>query len=709
MLQGAQPEGEDLDPNHPITAHLEVEIRMSHQEPASDPDEAKWEFEQFAGQIKSEFEDNYAEIAERVRRNLVKGEFMAKTAYDRAEDDLVATDLRHWHVYDSNGSNVEFWFRVSPNHASAINNLGGELTSIPREFQMWAFDSEGTDGEIDGLYTKMFGSPATRTHPPRIENPDLNNEMVMALRKRYSEMETDDAQQQLALGDRYKPQKTGPPWAQVLRSNSRFIIIAQSSLSGGAYRNQLVNWKFEIFVDAKSGEETIGAVKAMIKYFNENPEMVEDAAEDVIGTRFANIKALANVNKEEVLSGKRLGPATQRVQSVYGGRAASGSDDWAEKAIATTKWIIDNWDSMGDIERYVGYYRYVLPLALGGRFNFARDIPSIEMDDPNNYGKPSTWENKVRRQIQLLGGTHGQQSSYGGVERREPVAGTMGEPRPAQESVEQQIDRIERLIKQQQPLLQEKDPSYDLRIYSVKIDVSVLKDVGGEIQETQTEIRGIEGVTTVRTVGETRDIGTSHIATYEIKFELIGTIGRVNYRDEVLIPGMMKVKGLKILRMSPMHRTNVRGTIRTVRECLKEYTYGNLGGVASNLGSQRKSGGVTRKITTPRMTLDDIVQDWASAGVMGYDMPTNSTDMSYHVMMPVEELLPYISRYYRGDKNDFVGRYQNFIKDGSTAPVYIAIGKNGRAKITGNEDLVWFAKKSGLEELPVFLSYQKQV
>jgi hypothetical protein len=39
----------------------------------------------------------------------------------------------------------------------------------------------------------------------------------------------------------------------------------------------------------------------------------------------------------------------------------------------------------------------------------------------------------------------------------------------------------------------------------------------------------------------------------------------------------------------------------------------------------------------------------------------------------------------------------------------MAIGQNGRAKITGNEDEVWFACKSGLEELPVFFSYQKQV
>ncbi len=78
-------------------------------------------------------------------------------------------------------------------------------------------------------------------------------------------------------------------------------------------------------------------------------------------------------------------------------------------------------------------------------------------------------------------------------------------------------------------------------------------------------------------------------------------------------------------------------------------------------------------------------------------------------MMPVEELLPYISREFRAPKDAFDGMYQNFIRDGATAPVYVAIGRNGRVKVTGNEDLIWFAKKSGLQELPVFLSYQNQV
>ena len=57
----------------------------------------------------------------------------------------------------------------------------------------------------------------------------------------------------------------------------------------------------------------------------------------------------------------------------------------------------------------------------------------------------------------------------------------------------------------------------------------------------------------------------------------------------------------------------------------------------------------------------------------------------------------------------FDGMYKNFIKQGATHPVYVALGKNGRAKVTGGEELIWFARKAGLDELPVFFSYQRQV
>jgi len=41
----------------------------------------------------------------------------------------------------------------------------------------------------------------------------------------------------------------------------------------------------------------------------------------------------------------------------------------------------------------------------------------------------------------------------------------------------------------------------------------------------------------------------------------------------------------------------------------------------------------------------------------------------------------------------------------------VAVGRNGRVRIIGNEDIVWFAKRaSGMEgEVPVFIRYQQQV
>jgi len=109
------------------------------------------------------------------------------------------------------------------------------------------------------------------------------------------------------------------------------------------------------------------------------------------------------------------------------------------------------------------------------------------------------------------------------------------------------------------------------------------------------------------------------------------------------------------------------------------------------------------------LSLDAVLQDWVEGGVQVYDVPMNTNSMAYHTMIPSEELWSLAGPVYRGTKTDFDGRYKYFIKSGPQSPVYVAVGQNGRMKITGGEDLVWFAKKSGLEQLPVFFSYQRQV
>jgi hypothetical protein len=196
-----------------------------------------------------------------------------------------------------------------------------------------------------------------------------------------------------------------------------------------------------------------------------------------------------------------------------------------------------------------------------------------------------------------------------------------------------------------------------------------------------------------------------------IKFTLQGQKSREEFVRDFLVPSMNQVDGVQVANELgvgwSMPSEVTPGKKLSEISSLNEYGFG--GGVASNLGAQRYTSGT--KMMTPRPMIQQLIDDWSDGGVMGYDAPANSRDMRYHSMFPIEELLPFISDCeYRGDKKDFDGRYQHFIKTGPQSPVYLAIGKlNRTAKVTGGEDLIWFAKRAGLKELPVFISYQRQV
>jgi hypothetical protein len=691
MLTGALPDWEIGVPEPPATAHLEITIRQTDSDGVQDADDAANAAENFASGFMESFEDNYAEIQEKVRSKLAEEGYAAKTAFDREQQGMGEMDLDHWKVY-KDGPKLEFWFRRSKRQDNAVLNSGGEVGSVPQLVKMWAWD-ESREGHIDAIYRKIFGSGlAGHGAMRRIENDDLSRNMARNLEKLYAEQEQPDpTQAQLPFGDEYE----APPASLVLAKDSRFIILPETTGQHEQYPTMLLNWKYEIAVDAKSSPEEVETVKKIVKYFNDHPDMVEEAAAQTIRVPLEYVKATAEATKSAIISGEVPQNAIQAIDSRYGGRAMSGSDVMAERIIMIAKWIKENFDQMDQVEKWVAWYRYLSPLK-EGHFNMARE-GDIEMDDDANLGRPLRWKKHVQDQLKMLGTYGGTVRDYSGVQTQEPVRGTLGEPQSVGENMEQQITRID-------SLLQEKDPDYDLRIYSITVDVALSKDIGGEVQETQTEIRGINGVTTVRTVGDMTPTAQALTGKFEVKFEILGAMSRVKYRDRILIPGMMQVKGLRILRVSPMHRTNKRGTIRTVRETMVN----EMGGLAGNLGALRKQRPQTT-MTTPRKMLDDIVADWSEGGVMAYDAPMDSTDMRYHVMMPVEELLPYISREFRAPKDAFDGMYQQFIKNGARAPVFVAIGKNGRIKVTGNEDLIWFAKRSGLQELPVFLSYQSQV
>jgi len=251
----------------------------------------------------------------------------------------------------------------------------------------------------------------------------------------------------------------------------------------------------------------------------------------------------------------------------------------------------------------------------------------------------------------------------------------------------------------------EVDKTYDLRIYETHFIVSISKDKGGEMQEVQTEIRAIPKVTIVRTVGLSRSVGNRVLAKISVKFALLGQESRVKYRDQILIPQMSIIKGLQIHQAYRIHRINIQGTIRKVRESKERLDEYGMAQYSAHAIPRKTS----KKMPTPRMTIPQMIQDFSDSGQQPYDAAMHNAHMSYHVMLPVSELLEYLPRMYRGDALKYDTAYQDFIAYGPRNPVFLAIGQNGRAKITGNEDILFFAQEAGLQEVPVFISYQRQV
>ena len=229
MLTGAQPEGEELNPDAPATAHLEITFSATEQEGVEDEDDAGRIARYFAAAMTENFEDNYAEIHENIRSKLSEEGYAAKTPFDREQQGMSEMELDYWKVY-RDGPKLEFWFRRSKNDPGAVMNSGGEVGSIPPLVKMWAFD-DNRDGHIDGLYTKMFGT-RPQGRQPRIENDDLSRNMARNLEKLYRAAEAPAAgQQQLALGDEYE----ATPPSLVLARDSRFIIMPETTTQHEQY------------------------------------------------------------------------------------------------------------------------------------------------------------------------------------------------------------------------------------------------------------------------------------------------------------------------------------------------------------------------------------------------------------------------------------------------------------------------------------------
>ena len=110
----------------------------------------------------------------------------------------------------------------------------------------------------------------------------------------------------------------------------------------------------------------------------------------------------------------------------------------------------------------------------------------------------------------------------------------------------------------------------------------------------------------------------------------------------------------------------------------------------------------------PPPLINDVVDCWAIEGVRFYTQLHHANGMAYHVMLPTDELEFHLTVGMAKHNYEFMG--QQLIQNGyPPRAVRISVGKNGKAVIDRDADIVLAAKHVGVPELPVLFSFEEEV
>ena len=653
------------------TAHLIVTMRKQEtfeDEQRAGGGSAASEYQYFGNEVENEFdeEDKYAEHIRYVMSRLQEEEYMKQNAYVKDMENLSnINDLKHWSVHVDSGE-AKFTFLDEKGDGTVDKRLPTGL-AVPTETMIYLTAGERESPET--LIGRMFS--LGRATAREVRAPSLNSQMAQRLNDAYGAAQrakmAATGQETFDFGDKYEPKSV-----MELAKDIELVIYPKIRYDAKE-PNRVPTLSFDFFFQIRANfdddVEEIDRVMAMTKHINENPAIVREAVRDIILTPMSKLKDSAWARKSRMLNPNTAVSYYNEMNSKFGARADAGNDD-DERRMLIAMWIRDNYAQMDDLEKSVAYNKYIGPM-LGLDGAVFRIFGANAAINPET-GEPRAWYDLVQK------------------ERERRGVGLASSEAPVNESIEDQISRIDALLNERRPI--------DLRIYKVDIGCKVDTAIAGNDKQIEDQIRGIQDVTTVRHLAEfQKPLSPSSVyRVYQIKFERYGQETRDEFRDLKLIPA---INSKQVTGVSTFGHI---GQVTSVDNPLRE-EWGGLGyaaGMAPEPGP---------KMPTPAVGMEDLIQDWSEGGVKVYDTPMNTNQMQYHVMMDVDDLWNYCSRYYRGSKTDFDGRYRHFIARGAQMPVYIALGQNGRAKITGNEDLIWFAKQAGEDQVPVFFSYQKQV
>jgi len=663
-LVGAQPEGEEMDPNPDPTVHLIITL-FSNQTFSVDDDGDVPEFEEFVDNMLAFEEDEAPAYREQIRQNLAAGGYMSKTAYDRSREELMKiTNLDKWHVKEHRGG-LEFdW---TADDGQPLHPYRGKFDSA--RAQMYGTGTGNVMGvNPDAVFREIFG------YGPRFSFANMRgtNDYSVQFARELSSVITDhlkskaDApgQQKLDFGDKYG----GADPTMVLADDTDFVIFQDVNYRPDGNRERYplikIKWLYRMRVNPQSPPEEFEIIQEIAAFLNENEELVTAAADKIIAMALEGHSEKIERKRNTVMGNQQIQDAINKAKEIYGGVLDQYGDvegygstaEMARKVYNIATWFEDNYADMDEAQRYIMVTKFLIPMA---RNTFRSYSEMGEID--RNTGRPVMFDELVPAQVAKMGG--------------QPVNMVT-----RNESMENQINRIDQMLSE----------LIEVRRYKMNIELSLETTETSSIEDYKDAIRACKGVTTVQTV-QTRKLAGKTMAVLSIKFALKGQEARKIYLEQVFLP---YVRGINGLNIGPSGYSFPEEIVK-IRESSQPI-----------LGTPNY---IRQPMNTPRMSIDKVAQDWMDAGVMAYDTPMSTNNMAYHVMVPTKELKAFCSREFRAPGDHFDGGYKNFIKHGPQVPVYVAIGKNGRIKITGNEDDVWYATKSGLEELPVFFSYQKQV
>jgi hypothetical protein len=706
-----------LESNNDGTVYLSFRHSL-RMEDGADPDA----LDSFIDYIQ-ELDSSYRTNKEVIRRNLVEEGYIAPSDWDNLEDDFSEMEetLQNWKVYGLDDDDGEVWFRLQPEGAmymrSGIN---------------WPYppgSRYSTTESLRGIFggsAKQWGgqrylSFAQATATSGVRGAILFDNAFRSLQDAANEY----ARRQMTLdfGPKYEKNLD---YIQFGKHVEMGLLLADKDEN-----NAEVAFVMTVRVFSDDDIDSIQQAFSFVKFLDQNMSMLKQA---VVKAFADEVLAFKEENDAAILSqkdGTDLKRNIIRLRLVHDAAADMGN----ENSIAVMKiiqWAEQNFEKMKTAAEKITITQFTSKMQRSEAGFVNADYLWDDMLE-----LPYGWSNNVKLTMVQQGASFSQKESYNasylkgdpapdvysqeGDDEPARLQGTIGEPRPAQEAklkeeiykrlqkkmlkkrvkqhLTEKVQEQKELQKQQvrelvKSKLLELDTGYTQRTYKMTMRIAAAKEHGGKRDETENEIRGILNVTTVKIIsGTTRQDAASYYADVLVKFVLLGQQSVTQYIKGVLMPGLKKIEGLQVIRVDNWEEvTGAR---------LSEYI-----AFGDNVGQDRLS---------PTPTIDQIMQNWVSTGE---DRATAAVDneLAHQVrevtMMPVEELMRYLSspgNFFSGTKNEFDDLKQKIIGGYNVQPVMVAIGKNGRAKVTKGDDLILVAKDIGLKELPTVFSLQLQV